>query len=307
MSDSSSAAATSARERPPLWLTAAPGLFLLLWSLGFPVAKIGTQQVDPLLFLGLRFVLVLAIMLPVWLWLRPPMPTRLSAWGHQAVVGFLIQTVYFGCCYSAFALGSSAGVVALVVSLQPILVALAAPAMVGETIGTRRWLGFGLGFVGAVVVILGRSTVEGITTGGLLLTIAALLGMSGATLYEKRFGQPLHPVSANLIQYFTGLLTTLPLIVLFGHFTLDWDGALVGSLAYLVIGNSLIAISLLLAMIRRGEASRVSALFYLVPPCAALFSWWLIDEPMPAVSWLGMAIAAAGVALVSRKPRNRQA
>jgi drug/metabolite transporter (DMT)-like permease len=261
--------------------------------------------VDPLLFLGLRFVLVLLIMLPVWLWLRPPMPTRLSAWGHQAVVGFLIQTVYFGCCYSAFALGSSAGVVALIVSLQPVLVALAAPAMVGETIGTRRWIGFALGLVGAVVVILGRSTVEGITTGGLLLAIAALIGMSGATLYEKRYGQPLHPVSANLIQYFTGLITTLPLIVLFGHFTLDWDGALIGSLAYLVIGNSLIAISLLLAMIRRGEASRVSALFYLVPPCAALFSWWLIDEPMPPIAWLGMAIAAAGVALVSRKPKPR--
>lgn len=294
--------ATPARgDEKPLWLTVAPGLFLLLWSLGFPVAKIGTQHIDPLLFLGLRFVLVLLIMLPVWLWLRPPMPARPRDWGHQAVVGFLIQTVYFGCCYSAFALGSSAGVVALIVSLQPVLVALAAPAMVGETIGTRRWIGFALGFVGAVVVILGRSTVEGITAGGLLLAVAALLGMSGATLYEKRFGQPLHPVSANLVQYVTGLLTTLPLIALFGHFTLTWNGALVGSLAYLVIGNSLIAISLLLAMIRRGEASRVSALFYLVPPCAALFSWWLIDEPMPPISWLGMAIAAIGVALVSRR------
>lgn len=300
-----STAAASARGHQPLWLATAPGLFLLLWSLGFPVAKIGTQHVDPLLFLGLRFTLVLLIMLPIWLWLRPPMPTRLAAWGHQAMVGFLIQTIYFGCCYGAFALGSSAGVVALIVSLQPILVALAAPAMVGETIGRRRWIGFVLGFVGAVVVIVGRSTVEGTTVGGLLLALAALLGMSGATLYEKRYGEPLHPISANLIQYLTGLITTLPLIALFGHFTLELNGALVGSLAYLVIGNSLIAISLLLAMIRRGEASRVSALFYLVPPCAALFSWWLIDEAMPPVAWLGMAIAATGVALVSGRRQRR--
>ncbi|WP_110649457.1 DMT family transporter [Salinicola peritrichatus] len=297
------AAVPSSPAAKPLWLSAAPGLFLLLWSLGFPVAKIGTQHIDPLLFLGLRFVLVLLLMVPVWLWLRPPMPARRIDWWHQAVVGFLIQTVYFGCCYSAFALGSSAGVVALIVSLQPVLVALLAPVMVGETIGTRRWIGFGLGLLGALVVILGRATIEGTTLAGLLLSVAGLLGMSGATLYEKRYGRPLHPVSANLIQYFTGLITTLPLIALFGHFTLTWNGPLIGSLAYLVIGNSLIAISLLLAMIRRGEASRVSALFYLVPPCAALLSWWLIDEPMPPIAWLGMGIAALGVALVSRKPK----
>jgi len=304
MSESRTAAAVpSSPAAKPLWLSAAPGLFLLLWSLGFPVAKIGTQHIDPLLFLGLRFVLVLLLMVPVWLWLRPPMPARRIDWWHQAVVGFLIQTVYFGCCYSAFALGSSAGVVALIVSLQPVLVALLAPVMVGETIGTRRWIGFGLGLLGALVVILGRATIEGTTLAGLLLSVAGLLGMSGATLYEKRYGRPLHPVSANLIQYFTGLITTLPLIALFGHFTLTWNGPLIGSLAYLVIGNSLIAISLLLAMIRRGEASRVSALFYLVPPCAALLSWWLIDEPMPPIAWLGMGIAALGVALVSRKPK----
>ncbi|GHB25160.1 DMT family transporter [Salinicola rhizosphaerae] len=289
--------------RKPLWLATAPALFLLLWSLGFPIAKIGTQQADPLLFLGLRFILVLALMVPVWLWIRPAMPTRPADWGHQAVVGFLIQTVYFGCCYSAFALGSSAGVVALIVSLQPILVALAAPAMVGETIGLRRWLGFGLGFLGAIIVILGRAGIEGVTPLGLALAVAGLIGMSGATLYEKRYGNQLHPVSANVIQYVTGLITTLPLIALFGHFSLAWSPALGISLAYLVIGNSLIAITLLLAMIRRGEASRVSALFYLVPPCAALFSWWLIDEPMPPIAWLGMAVAAAGVALVSRSRR----
>ena len=40
------------------------------------------------------------------------------------------------------------------------------------------------------------------------------------------------------------------------------------ALAYLVIGNSLVAMTLLMAMIRAGEVSRVSSLFYLVPPVA---------------------------------------
>ena len=72
-------------------------------------------------------------------------------------------------------------------------------------------------------------------------------------------------------------------------------------LAYLVIGNSILAISLLLAMIRAGEVSRVSALFYLVPALSALFAWPLLGEVMPPLAWAGMALAALGVALVSRK------
>ena len=93
----------------------------------------------------------------------------------------------------------------------------------------------------------------------------------------------------------------------FEAMAVDWTADFVASLAYLVIGNSLIAITLLLAMIRHGEASRVSALFFLVPPGAALIAWAVIGEAMPAVAWAGMALAAVGVALVGRPaPRVRR-
>ncbi|RKR06274.1 drug/metabolite transporter (DMT)-like permease [Kushneria sinocarnis] len=293
----------AANESAPRWLPLAPAIFLLLWSLGFPVARIATGYVDPMLLLALRFVCVLIVLLPLALWLRPPLPKRPADWGHLVVTGFLIQTLYFGFSWSAFAFHASAGTVALIVSLQPILVALAAPALVGEVIGLRRWLGFVLGLVGALIVVVGRTAVEATSAIGLLCAFLALLGMSGATLYEKRFGVSQHPVTANLIQYTTGLITTLPLAVIFGQLHADFNGVVVASLAYLVIGNSLIAITLLLAMIRLGEASRVSALFYLVPPCASLLAWLMLDEAMPPMAWLGMGIAAAGVALV--RPAGR--
>ncbi|WP_106475716.1 DMT family transporter [Phytohalomonas tamaricis] len=289
---------TAQSERPPLWLSAGPAIFLLLWSLGFPIAKIATGYVDPMLLLAARFALVLVVLLPLFVWLRPPLPRTRAAWGHQIVIGFLIQTLYFGLAWSAFALDASAGTVALIVSLQPVLVALLAPSITGEVIGLKRWIGFALGLAGAVIVILGRAEAEATSTAGIVCAVGALLGMSSATLYEKRFGVSQHPVTSNVIQYTTGLVTTLPLAFVFGQLSFTVNGVVIASLAYLVIGNSLIAISLLLAMIRRGEASRVSALFYLVPPCAALLSWLLIGEEMPPLAWLGMAVAAVGVALV---------
>ena len=102
------------------------------------------------------------------------------------------------------------------------------------------------------------------------------------------------------MQYSVGLLVTAPLAVWLEPMRVEWTGALFGSLAYLVVGNSLVAISLLLAMLRHGEASRVSALFFLVPPCSAVIAYAALDEAIPALAWPGMALAALGILLVTR-------
>jgi drug/metabolite transporter (DMT)-like permease len=83
--------------------------------------------------------------------------------------------------------------------------------------------------------------------------------------------------------------------------TIDWTWDFIAALGYLVIANSIIAMSLLIAMIRAGEVSRVSALFYLVPPMSALMAWPLLGEQMPPLAWTGMALAALGVWIASRK------
>ena len=83
-------------------------------------------------------------------------------------------------------------------------------------------------------------------------------------------------------------------------FQINWTWEFSLALSYLVIGNSVIAVGLLLAMIRAGDVSRVSALFFLVPPLAALLAWLLLGEIMPPIAWAGMVIAAFGVYLATR-------
>ncbi|TXI02648.1 MAG: DMT family transporter [Pseudorhodobacter sp.] len=285
----------------PLWLITAPVVFLILWSAGFAVAKIAVTHAGPLTVLALRYVLVLMILLPIAAVLRPPMPSRRGAL-DVAVVGFLIQVFYFGLCYVAFKSGVSAGAVAIIVCLQPILVALIAPRLVGETVSAKGWLGLILGLAGAALAIAGRSTIAAENALGLGLTFLALLGITAGTLWEKRFGVTHHPVSANLIQYAVGAAFCLPAALIAEDTTNSWDAEFIWAMAYLVIGNSLLAMTLLLAMIRAGEVSRVSSLFYLVPALSALCAWPMLGEEMPLLGWLGMALAGLGVALVARKP-----
>lgn len=290
-------------QKRPAWLIAAPFLFLLLWSAGFALAKIGLRHAEPLTILALRYSLVVAALLPVALILRPKWPATRRAFCDIAITGFLIQVVYFALCYFAFKSGVSAGGVAIIVCLQPILVALIAPHFVNEPVSPARWLGLGLGLAGAATVILSRSTIAAENPLGVAATVVALFGITGGTLWEKRFGVTHHPVVTNLIQYGVGAAFTVPMAYASESMHIDWGWEIVAVLAYLVIGNSLIAITLLLAMIRAGEVARVSSLFYLVPPLSALFAWPLLGEVMPAMGWVGMALAGAGVAIASRQSR----
>ena len=250
---------TTTRQGEPLWLRCAPAVFLVLWSGGFAFVTMGLAHAQPLSFLALRFALVVAVLLPLLVLLRPRMPATRAEWAHLALVGVLMQALYFGLAYLAME-RISAGATALIVSLQPILVGLAVPRLTGEVVGAARWVGLALGLLGAAVVIVARSAVEAASVAGLVFAGAALLE----------------------------------------DFRIEWTGDLVISLAYLVVGNSLISITLLLAMIRRGDAARVSALFFLVPPIAALIAWVLLGEAMPAPAWLGLGLAGLGVAIATR-------
>lgn len=286
----------------PLWLRAAPVIFLVLWSAGFGVAKLGLDHAPPMTLLALRYGILVLVLLPLALILRVPMPQGWRGWGHVALVGFLVQVVYFALCYQAFRLGVSAGGVAIIVCLQPILVALAAPRFVGEEVGPRVWAGLALGLAGAALVIFGRSAVAAESGLGVALAFGALFGISGGTLWEKRHGVSHHPVASNLIQYLVGAVFAIPLALMTEDVTsIRWDGELIWVLVYLVAANSLLAMSLLFAMIRAGEVARVSALFYLVPALSALFAWPLLGEAMPPLAWAGMALAGVGVALASRR------
>ena len=285
----------------PSWLFAAPFLFLILWSGGYVAAKIGLRDIEPMTLLAVRYSLVVVLMGGLFLILRPALPRTRGEWVHLAVVGVLIQTVYFGFSYFAFNTGLAAATVALVMSLQPILVAMLAPWLAGERVGPRRWAGLVLGLAGTVTVILARSQIEMPSALGLVFSFVALFGIISATLYEKRSGVSAHPVTANLIGFAAGLVGILPAALLLEDQTINWTPSLVGVLGYLVLGNSLVATTVLLAMIRFGEVSRVSALMFLVPPLAAVLAWFLLDEIMPPLAWAGMVLAGIGVILATRR------
>ncbi|MCU0888125.1 MAG: DMT family transporter [Rubritepida sp.] len=285
----------------PRWLGAAPYAFVSLWSGGFTAIALCLPHVEPLTLQVLRYAAVVALLLPLWLALRPELPPRATFW-HLVRMGLLVQFGFFAAMNLAMQQGISAGAVALIVSMQPVAVAALAPRLVGDPpLGRRGWIGLGLGVLGAGVVIASRSGLGAGGWGGLFFALVALSAMTAGALLERHAGRATHLVTANLVMCAVALLATLPLALLLETMRVEWAPGLFIGLAWMVFVNSLVALSLLFAMLRHGEAARVSSMFFLVPPIAAVMAWAVLGELPSLQALLGTAVAVVGVALVVRR------
>jgi drug/metabolite transporter (DMT)-like permease len=277
-----------------------PALFVVLWSTGFIGAKLGLPYAGPLTFLTVRYWLAAALLALLALATRAPWPRRAAEVRHYAIAGLLVHALYLGGVFVGISLGVEAGVSAMIVSIQPLLVAAFAGLALGERVTSRQWAGLGLGLLG-VVLILARKLGHGLgDTLGVLACVAALLGMTAGTLYQKRHCAGMDLRTGNVIQFAASGLATGLLALLVEDNRIVWSGEFVFALLWLVLVLSLGAISLLYLLIRRGAASRVSGLFFLVPPCTALIAWPLFGETLGPVALLGMALTVAGVAMATR-------
>lgn len=277
---------------------AMPVLFVLLWSTGFIGAKFGLPYAPPLKFLLWRFVFVISLMGAVALATRAAWPRGVQ-WLHVAVAGILLQAGYLGGVFAAIGLGMTAGLSALIVSLQPILTAFAGP-LVGERVSRRQWLGLVLGLGGVVMVVWNKLSLGVIAPDALALTVLALVSITAGTLYQKRYCGAQDLRTQSVVQFVAAGLVLLPLSLAFESRPVVWSGEFIFAIGWLVVVLSLGAISLLLVLIRRGAATSVSSLMYLVPAVTAVMAWLMFGETLSLLALVGMLVAVAGVALVVR-------
>jgi drug/metabolite transporter (DMT)-like permease len=278
---------------------AAPFLFVFLWSTGFLGAKFGLPHADPLAFLLVRYLLVITLMGSVALLLRAPWPRDSRQWLHIGVSGLLVHALYLGGVFVAIGKGLPAGVTALVVGLQPLFTATVAGRLLGEKVLPRQWGGLLLGFIGVTLVVANKLG-HGFALDALWPALAALLGITAGTLYQKKFSPHFDWRSGAVAQFLPTALVTAAIVFGMERFRIDWTGEFVFALGWLVLVLSVGAISLLNWLIRHGSAVNVASLFYLTPPTTALLAWGLFGETLNGVALSGMAVAVFGVYLARR-------
>jgi len=270
------------------------------------VAKLALESTTPLNLLALRFVLATLVLLPVAAVVKPPLPSR-RATLDLIVVATLLQIGHFGCIYVGLSLGASAGVLALLAASQPVLITIVMSLNQRELPAVRTWLGLSAGLLGAGWVIYAQGQLSGSVLLGAALGFVGVVSLSLGQVYDKTQQPQCHPLLVYIIQYAYASFICVPIAWWLEGYTIQWNTSLAGAITYLVLGNSLLGIFIMLTMVRFGAMARVTSIMFLVPGVAAVIAWLVVDEVMPLDAWPGIALAAAGVLLVLYSGRPKEA
>ncbi len=279
-------------------------LYILLWSSAFIATKVGVTHSPPLTLLAARFLVAAAVLAALVRARRLAWPRARRDWGRLALFGLLNSGLYLGFSYVALQ-HLSAGMATIIAATNPLLLTLLAPRLLGERLTRPRVLGLALGFGGVVFVMgarLGSGAGKGTDTlEGMLLAMAGVVCLVGATALYKRVQPREHPLVVNTVQLAAAGLALLPPALLIEHpERVRVDDPLLWAFLYLVVVISIGASLLWFWLLERGEASVVSAYYFLTPICGLLLAALLLGEPFGPRDALGLVAVTIGIALINR-------
>ena len=247
----------------------------------------------------MRYLVGLACLVPLLLWLRPPWPASQRELAHVVVAGLLMHGIQLSGSHYAQYLGLSAGIVAIILSVQPLLTAVVARRWMHERLAPRQWTGVAIGLAGVVLIVWHKIDVREMTLGALVAVTVSLAGVTAGTLYQRVFCPTVDLYSAAWIQFAASLLLLAPLAFAFEGAKVEWSWALAGSIAFLVILASIFAVNALHTLMRRGQATKVTSILYLTPIFAVVLEYLMFDVVPSALTLAGIAVTCLGVSLVT--------
>jgi drug/metabolite transporter (DMT)-like permease len=275
-------------------------LYIFLWASAFVPSRVLARESPPLWILSVRFLLAGSLLLAAAKLAKLNIPRDARTWWQLFKIGVGGNAAYLGFSYVAL-VHLSAGMGSIIASTNPLITALVARYALREPLTGRKLTGLLLGFGGVVLAMHARAGSGEARLQDVLLALTGVLSFVASNVSYKRMPERPHPVVLNGAQLAcAGVALIPPALLLEGAPQIQWTGPVVASLAYLILVLSVGASMLWFWVLKHGEASRVSAYFFLTPVFGLLLSAVLLHERLGPWDGAGLAAIAAGLWLVSR-------
>jgi drug/metabolite transporter (DMT)-like permease len=280
-----------------------PVLFLLVWSAGYAMGKLALVYTEPFNLLAFRFFGAFLVLTPLVLLWRLPIPNFRQSYALMGT-GLFLHIGHFGSIYLGMKLGASASIMALFAASQPVLVIISSALLAKRVPAWNVWASLSLGLLGAALIIgVDMDGDEGYLLGA-ILGFTAVVGLSIGQVIEKQRKLGVHPIVATWVQYAFASAISIPFALFFEGFVMESSLPFWGAISFLVIGNSIVGILLMFAMVRQGSIAKVASIMFMVPAVGALIAWLVADEVPQLMMIPGFLLAMLG-ALWTNKIASR--
>ena len=263
--------------------------------------KIGLNFVSPLAFVLQRFTIASIALLPVLVLLRKRIPKDSGTLGKLLFLSVINVAQLL--VTSVGLLGESSGVGAVLTYTQPLFVFCLAIPFLKEKITSIKLVGAVIGFVGIVVLFLGKKS--SLTLNSTLVMIFGGFLWAVTTVYYKEYLNHVNPFFTNFFQMTIGALCLAALSLTTTSFVFPTEATYVWAVLYASVGSLVLGWTIWMILLKRGEATVLSGSIFIVPVVALLFGWLLLGESIKIESILGSALVLGGVCIVNLKSSAR--
>lgn len=275
-------------------------LYVFLWASAFVPSRVLARGAPPLTILYLRFFVAGGVLLVGARLAGIPFPRDRGTWLRLLALGIGGNALYLGLSYVALQ-HLSAGMGSIIASTNPLILALIAPALLGEPLTRRKLIGLLLGFSGVVLAMWVRAGTQTARLSDVSLSLTGVVAFIASNVVYKRMRVRPHVVVLNGAQLFLAGAVLVPAALLReGPPHIVWTAPLVWSLAYLVLVLSVGASMLWFWILHHGEASRVSAYFFLTPVFGLFLGAILLGEQLAPLDGVALVVIATGLWLATR-------
>ena len=282
-----------------------PFIFVLLWSSAFITTLPIVLNSDPFSALAFRFFFV-AVCFFIYSTIKNiKIKVNFRNIFNSFSTGILFHGFYLGGVFYAIFVGLPTSIVALIVTLQPVLTNILAGYFLNEEVNVYQWIGIILGFAGAVMVI-GFDIGSMLPMKGLIAAVIALIAITTSTIWQKKISNDLPLPVNNMYQAIGAVVFHFTIIILIFE-----DAFIIINLEFLLAMShqvflvSLGAFSILMYLIKNNSASKTVSLFFLIPAVTATMAWIFLGENLSLVDVIGFIITSIGVFISTRKQKSQ--
>ena len=280
----------------------------LIWGTTWFFIKIGLDDLPPISFAAIRFIIAGGVVYLIIAVQKIPLPKTKSEWKLLAITGFLQFSVNYALVFWS-ELHISSGLAAVLQATIPAFgLFFAWLHLPNETIGWRKISAIVLGIVGVAIIFIEQLQVNSIMAfWGSLAIVLGACAAAEASILTKAYGGNIHPASLVFGQMICGIAP----LVLYGLWVegnplgFNWTAKAVISVLYLSIVGTIAAFWLYYWLLAKIESSKAMTIALVTPLIAVLVGAIALGEKIPLQTFLGGALILLSIGIVILRQRRQ--